>query len=126
MRKLLAVFCVLGLCIGVSHAFNPFGGDDQPYEMSNGAFSTSQSTPVASSALLAFVIVETSGSVAGGTLTIRDGATNKLSVSIGTSAGTEVVDLSETPVLFKSSINLSASVADPGVNYTVIYKNVSY
>jgi hypothetical protein len=116
----------MGLCIGVSHAFNPFGGDDQPYALSNGSFSTSQSTPIASSAELAFVIVETSGSVAGGTLTLRDGTTDKLSVSIGTSAGSQIIDLSATPVLFKSSINLSASVVDGGINYTVIYKNVSY
>ncbi len=119
MKKIIAVLFVVALCVPSLFA----DGEHGIMSATNATFSTSYSTPTSSPCDLAYVLINTTGVVAGLTLTIRDGSTTKFTVNIAkTTAGNTIIDLTATPVLFATSLNLVASDTDAGVSYTVVYR----
>lgn len=123
MKRLLAVMCVMALCVGTSFAGLFGDADNQPNQITNGTFSTTRSTPSAVTAELLYVIIETTGSVAAGTLQIAEDNTVVLSITLTTSAGTKIVDLTRTPIKL-DNIEVLSNVTDAGISYTLIYRKV--
>ncbi len=118
MKKLIAMLFVIALCVPAVFA----DGEHKVMSASNATFTTVYSTPSSGACELAYIIVETTGAAAARTVTIRDNATTKFTISVGTSADTKVIDLSNTPVLFATNLNVVASAIDGGCNVTVVYR----
>lgn len=119
MKKVIAVLFVVALCVPSLFAQ---GGEHTVMTSANATFTTVYATPTLKSAEVAYIIVESTGLTAALTLTIRDSITTYFTITLGTSADTKTIDLTRTPVLFKTNLNVFASDIDAGATYTIIYR----
>lgn len=124
MKKLFYALLVLPFVTVLASA-DPVSSNYQPNVSTSTTFTTTYSTPIAQSCELSYVHCLTSGSATTGQLTIRDNTTTKFVVQLTSgAANSETIDLTRTPILFKSNLNVVAGAVNPGLRYILIYRRV--
>lgn len=120
MKKM---FLALMFIVGLS-SFVMAGNGDQPTQgyYLDGLTSVASSGPTISSACtgggyLNYCIIETTGTIANRTITIRDALTTLFTYTIpkGTTALTQVMDFSRAPIRFSTSLQYYINLGDNGV-----------
>ena len=116
-RMFLALMVIVGLSAFVVAADQPTQGYYLDGLTSVSGSGTTISSACASGGYLNYCIIETTGTIANRTITVRDQLTTLFTYTIpkGTTALTQVMDFSRAPIRFSTSLQYYISLADGGV-----------
>ncbi len=117
MKKMLGALFALLMFVSIAKA------SDQPWEVFNSTNTTTISSATIIASDLGYIIVESTGTDAAVTISIRDG-NNDASITITppTAADTTIVDLTRTPVRFGTSILVNGSAVNTAISISIIYR----
>jgi len=119
MKKFIAMLFVIALCVPSIFAQ---GGEHTNYKAANAALTTTAATVASSACYVSYIVVNTTGVLTAKTVRILDGGTTMFTLVTGTAAGTSIIDLSRTPVLFSTSVIVDSDGESSGSHSTVVYR----
>lgn len=118
-KKLIAILFCMALCVPALFAQ---GQEHKVMSVAFASASDTAATATSSPCEVSYIVVSSSGSQVNITVRILNGGTTVFALSTGTSAYTETIDLTNTPIAFGTSLIVDSSTLDNSVYVTVVYR----
>ena len=118
MKKLIAMLFVIALCVPSIFADE----EHKVYSVEHDDLHTTAETITSSPCDVAFVIIDSTGTAGSALVRLLNAGTTMFAFLVNSSADTFVLDLSNTPVLFSSSLIVDSTTIDTTVRVTIIYR----